>query len=133
MKNKPSPLTRAEIIQELRDRLSLSGKDAGKILENFLECVSEILEGSGQVSLIGLGRFQIKRTPSRPGRNPKTGHSAEVPAKLRPTFTMSRVLRDKMMECWANGTFMGVTKKPREKREIASPASRTDSNPDSQN
>ncbi|MDR1111373.1 MAG: HU family DNA-binding protein [Deltaproteobacteria bacterium] len=94
-------LTRAEIVQILRESLSISGRDAQNILEGFLEVICHGLEGGAKVSLSGLGTFQARQTPSRPGRNPKTGHPAKVPAKNRPSFSMSRELRTAMAERYA--------------------------------
>ncbi|MDR1309528.1 MAG: HU family DNA-binding protein [Deltaproteobacteria bacterium] len=94
-------LTRAEIVQILRESLSISGRDAQNILEGFLEVIGHGLEGGAKVSLSGLGTFQARQTPSRPGRNPKTGHPAKVPAKNRPSFSMSRELRTAMAERFA--------------------------------
>jgi integration host factor subunit alpha len=94
----PEGLTRAEIIQTLHDCLSISRRDAKDILESFIEILSRGLEEGAQITFTDLGRFQVKPTPSRPGRNPKTGQNVEVPAKNRPCFTMSRNLRTVMAE-----------------------------------
>ncbi|MDR1677032.1 MAG: HU family DNA-binding protein [Deltaproteobacteria bacterium] len=89
-------LTRAEIIQALHERLAISRRDAKEILERFLEILSKSLVDGERISIYELGRFQVKPTPSRPGRNPKTGQPADVPAKNRPSFSMSRNLRAAM-------------------------------------
>jgi integration host factor subunit alpha len=96
MPKKVTPLTRAELIQILRDRMSLSTRDAGMILESILDCVIDNLSESTPVSIMGFGRFEVRRTPPRPGRNPKTGDFAPVSGRLRPTFGMSKRVRDKM-------------------------------------
>jgi nucleoid DNA-binding protein len=96
------PLTRADLIEALRQKVALSAGDASEILEDVLETISEVLQNSGQFIVPNLGRFYIKFTPARPGRNPKTGLSAVVPAQLKPTFNMSRHLRAKMLDLWPN-------------------------------
>ncbi|MDR2405076.1 MAG: HU family DNA-binding protein [Deltaproteobacteria bacterium] len=95
---KPPPLTRAELIEILRDRLSVSLKDANRLIESTLDIIADVMQDKGSVSLAGLGRFQVKLTPARPGRNPKTGAYAEVPGRYRPTFTMSRSLRERLLD-----------------------------------
>jgi integration host factor subunit alpha len=91
-------LTRAEIVALLRDSLSISARDAQNILEGFISAISRALEDGAQVSLSRLGRFQVKPTPSRPGRNPKTGATVKVPAKIRPSFALCRDLKAAMAE-----------------------------------
>lgn len=92
------PLTRREIIDRLRRRLGLSAREAGLMLDAFLESLAEQLEEGGPVSLSGLGRFEAKTTPARVGRNPVTGQAAEIPARRRPVFTLSRTLRTILKE-----------------------------------
>jgi integration host factor subunit alpha len=96
------PLTRAEITEHVRQRLRISAREADDILNSALDLVAEILEADGQIAIKNLGRFQVKPTPARPGRNPKTGSAVNVPARLRPTFAMSRTLRDHMAVCWGD-------------------------------
>lgn len=93
-----APLTRREVIDRLRRRLGLSGREAGLMLDDFLESLAEQLEEGGAVTLSGLGRFETKPTPARTGRNPATGQAAEIPARRRPVFTLSRTLRTMLKE-----------------------------------
>jgi len=86
-------LTHREIIDHLRRRLGLSAREAGLLLDGFLESLSSQLEEGGAVSLAGLGRFEVRPTPPRPGRNPATGREVMIPGRLRPVFTLSRALR----------------------------------------
>ena len=99
LKRKEDPdLTRAEIIQTLHDCLAISRKDAKDILERLLDILSQGLADGERLVLSGLGSFQVKPTPARPGRNPKTGTVANVPAKNRLSFTMSPNLRAALAE-----------------------------------
>lgn len=89
-------LTRKEVVEELRQKAGLSSREAGLLLDGFLESLSRQLENGGVVSLSGLGRFETKLTPARPGRNPATGEEVVIPERLRPVFTLSRAVRDKL-------------------------------------
>jgi integration host factor subunit alpha len=89
-------LTRSEIIDSLSARLSLSRKDAKTILENFLEIVMTGLENGETIVLNKLGALTVNLSPARPGRNPRTGRPAAVPAKRRVTFKINPSLRADM-------------------------------------
>lgn len=89
-----APLTRKEIVDILRNRLGLSGREAGLVLDNFLESLAAQLEEGGAVSFSKLGRLETRLTPARPGRNPATGVEVMIPARIRPVFTLSRSLRN---------------------------------------
>ncbi len=82
-------ITRREIGERLSRRLGLSARESGLLLEAFLEAVSRQMEEGGAVTLSGLGRFAVRSTKARPGRNPKTGEAALIPARIKPTFTPS--------------------------------------------
>ena len=91
--NNPPPLTRKEIVDQLRRRLGLSAREAAVFLDGFLDNIGRQLEEGGAVTLSGLGRFEARRSPARPGRNPATGQEVLIPSRLRPVFTLSRTLR----------------------------------------
>jgi len=91
--DKPVPYTRQELLDQLRRRLGLSGREAGLMVDAFLETIASQLEEGGAATLSGLGRFDTRRTVPRPGRNPATGREVIIPSHVRPVFTLSRSLR----------------------------------------
>jgi integration host factor subunit alpha len=93
-----SPLTRRGLVDRLRARLGLSAREAGEVLNGFLEILSEQLAEGGAASFRGLGRFDTRLSPTRPGRNPATGQPAPIPARRRPVFTLSPDLRALLRE-----------------------------------
>jgi integration host factor subunit alpha len=93
-----APVTRRELVDRLRRRLGLSAREAGELLDGFLETLADQLAEGGIVSLSGLGRLETRLTPARPGRNPKTGREVIIPARRRPVFTLSRTLRTMLKE-----------------------------------
>jgi integration host factor subunit alpha len=90
------PLTRADLVANLRERVGLSARDASSILDSTLRQIGDALVAGHPVNIPELGRFQVKITPSRPGRNPKTGEPVPIPARRRLMLSMSRKLRAKM-------------------------------------
>jgi nucleoid DNA-binding protein len=110
------PLTRAGIVQHLRDRISLSSKDAGQILESVIDTlVSNIVEMK-PITIKGFGRFEVKHSPSRPARNPKTGAVVNIEEHYRPTFNMSRAFREKLCKAHIESLSLESTKE-QEKKE----------------
>lgn len=98
MSGQDTALTRRDIIEELRQKTGLSSREAGLLLDGFMESLALQLENGGAVSLSGLGRFEAKLTPARPGRNPATGEEVMIPERLRPVFTLSRSVRSKLKD-----------------------------------
>jgi len=88
-----SELTRRVLLDRLQARLGLSARQAGELLDGFLEILAGQLAEGGAASFRGLGRFETRQSPSRPGRDPATGRPVSIPARRRPVFTLSPELR----------------------------------------
>jgi len=86
-------LTRRALVDRLRARLGLSAREAGELLDGFLDILAERLAEGGAASFRGLGRFETRLSPPRPGRDPATGRPVPIPARRRPVFTLSPDLR----------------------------------------
>jgi len=92
----PLTLTRRGLVDRLRARLGLSAREAGEFLDGFLDILAGQLAEGGAASFRGLGRFETRLSPPRPGRNPATGQAVSIPARRRPVFTPSPDLRTLM-------------------------------------
>jgi len=72
--------------------LSLSRQDANKILDAFIEEVSDELARGGPVKLKGFGAFNVRSKRQRIGRNPKTKAEAVITPRRVLTFKPSPTL-----------------------------------------
>jgi integration host factor subunit alpha len=95
----PKPvLARAELIQLLRRTLSISGRDAGYILDSLLLATIEALERNQEVRWSKIGHFGVRRAAPREGRNPKTGQKTRVLAQKKAGFSLSETLRRRLAQ-----------------------------------
>lgn len=69
-------------------------KEAGRIVEAALRGIVDSLRHGESVELRGFGTFRIRKRNARTGRNPRTGETVHVPAKVVPYFKPSKKLRD---------------------------------------
>ena len=70
--------------------------DAEKKLDAVLNLFEEILIKGDDINFVGWGKFEVKDTPARVGRNPKTGVEVEIPAKKVVKFKAGKTLADKV-------------------------------------
>lgn len=103
----------------VRDKVGISARDASNILDSMLETITEIIASGSQAVIPKLGVFEVTSTPARPGRNPKTGEFAEVPAKLRPVFHPSDSLRDRMKAHRQNRAWIAEESPPEGEESLA--------------
>ena len=70
--------------------------EAERKLNTLLDLFEETLVKGDDVNFIGWGKFEVKDTPARVGRNPKTGVEVEIPAKKVVKFKAGKTLADKV-------------------------------------
>ena len=86
-------LTRAELVDHVAEAADLTKKDADVVLQTVLRNIVEALRRGEKVELRGFGSFRLRHRHARRGRNPKTGGRVDVPPKLVPYFTPSKLLK----------------------------------------
>jgi integration host factor subunit beta len=89
-------MTKAELVEVIAARTGVSKKDTGVVVNLILDNISRALEASDKVELRGFGSFKVKSRRSRTARNPRSGDSVMVPAKLVPYFKASNELKARL-------------------------------------
>ena len=67
---------------------------AGRALEAMMEGVTKGLKESEKVTLVGFGTFTAKKRAAREGRNPQTGETVKIAARVVPGFKAGSKLKD---------------------------------------
>lgn len=91
-------MTKADLVDEVVQATKLPKKDVALIVDGFLEAICQTLTDSGHVEIRGFGSFKIKFANARIARNPRSGETVHVPAKLVPFFKVSRELKNLVEE-----------------------------------
>ncbi|NQU03484.1 MAG: integration host factor subunit alpha [Syntrophaceae bacterium] len=91
-------MTKADIIQNVHDKLGFSKKDSAEIVESVFDIMKENLTRSGNIKISGFGNFAVKEKRARKGRNPQSGEEIEISARKVLTFKPSQVLRRTLNE-----------------------------------
>ncbi len=87
-------MTKADLVDEVVAATKLPKKDVALIVDGFLESISQSLISNSHVEIRGFGSFKIKFAKARIARNPRSGETVPVPAKLVPYFKVSRELKN---------------------------------------
>lgn len=86
-------ITKAELADQLYERIGLSTRDALALVNDFFATMRQALAGGEPVLLSGFGKFTLRDKRTRPGRNPKTGEPFLIAARRVVTFSASQDLR----------------------------------------
>jgi integration host factor subunit beta len=74
----------------------LTRQDVERIVNAFLDQITQALHDGDRVELRGFGAFSIKERPARIGRNPRTGEEVSVSGKRVPYFKTGKELRHRL-------------------------------------
>ena len=85
-----------ELARELAAKHDVSHVKARDIVAGLLDGVVGAIARSEEVSLPGLGKFTVKDTAARTGRNPRTGEPMEIAAGKKVSFTPAKALKGKL-------------------------------------
>lgn len=68
-------------------------RDVENIVNAILEEITRALTRGDRVELRGFGAFSVKKRDARMGRNPRTGETVDVEAKMIPVFKTGKEMR----------------------------------------
>ena len=89
-------LTKANIVNLLKEQIGLPKKDCLKIVNAYFEEISKALEKGEEIKIPKLGNFVVIHKKSRPGRNPKTGETYKISDRNDISFKASKKLRESL-------------------------------------
>ncbi|MBT8490460.1 MAG: integration host factor subunit beta [Deltaproteobacteria bacterium] len=89
-------MNRSDLVNKLKDKATLSKKDAAEVVDTFFDEIAETLVKGERVEIRGFGSFTVKNYKPYVGRNPKTGEQINVSSKKLPFFKVGKELKEKV-------------------------------------
>ena len=86
-------MTKADIIDNIREKVGFSRKDIAGIVESVFDIIKETAQREGKIVISGFGVFATRNKRARRGRNPKTGGDLQIGPRRVLTFKPSPVLK----------------------------------------
>jgi DNA-binding protein HU-beta len=86
-------VTKQEFVAEVSRRADLTSRDASKAVDAFIDTITETLQGGGDVSFTGFGKFSTSNRAARQGVNPRTGERVQIAAARVPKFSAGSALK----------------------------------------
>lgn len=87
-------MNKADLVSTIAGKLTLSLSQSEEVMSAFLEGIAKSLKKGETVTLIGFGRFGIKKRAARKVKNPRTGAEMQVEAKTVPYFKAGKELKE---------------------------------------
>lgn len=89
-------MNNSDLADNLATAHGITKADARKWVDGvFLEIAGAAAKGD-EISLNGFGKFKVKATSAREGRNPATGATIQIAASKKLTFAPAKAVKDKL-------------------------------------
>lgn len=89
-------MNNADIAAAIAEKHDLSKAAARAIVDEIFLCIVEAAHQGDDVALSGLGKFSVKTSAEREGRNPATGASITIPASRKLAFSAAKAVKDRL-------------------------------------
>lgn len=88
-------MNKAELVNQLADKVGLSKKQAVDVVEAFVQITINTLKQGGEVTIAGFGSFSAKKRAGRTGVNPQNPtEKIQIPAVTVPKFKAGKNLKE---------------------------------------
>jgi DNA-binding protein HU-beta len=84
----------ADLIDHVAREASMEKSAAKQAVEAVFAGIVDAAKKGEEVNLPGFGRFKVKDSPSRQGRNPATGETIEIAASKKLGFSPAKQVKD---------------------------------------
>ena len=88
-------MNKQELIEALATKLSVGKSEAEKILQGFVDVITDTLRSGGEVNISGFGSFSVSNRAARMGVNPQNpDQKIQIAATKVPKFRAGKGLKD---------------------------------------
>jgi DNA-binding protein HU-beta len=89
-------MNNADLADRIADAHSLSKADARKIVDSVFTAIADAAANGDEIAINGFGKFKVKDTAAREGRNPATGEAIQIAAAKKLGFTPAKAVKERL-------------------------------------
>jgi DNA-binding protein HU-beta len=89
-------MNNSELVDQVAASLELTKADAKKAVDAVFGAIADAAARGDEVSLNAFGKFKVKASPAREGRNPATGETIKIAASKKLTFAAAKAVKDRL-------------------------------------
>jgi DNA-binding protein HU-beta len=89
-------MNNTDLAEKLATETGVTKADARKTVDVVFAAIADAAATGEEISLNAFGKFKIKDTPARDGRNPATGETIKIAASKKLTFAPAKAIKDRL-------------------------------------
>lgn len=91
-------MTKDDLVEFVYERVGISKKEAGTIVEDVFAIIRECLGRGEKVKISGFGTFSVNAKHARRGRNPQNGAAITIAPRVVLSFKCSETLKERVLQ-----------------------------------
>lgn len=88
--------TASDIADKIAADNGLTKTQAKSVVDGVFKAMTDAAKSGDEVNVPGFGKFKVKASPAREGRNPANGEKIKIAASKKLTFAPAKALKDAM-------------------------------------
>jgi DNA-binding protein HU-beta len=89
-------MNNAELAEQVASTQGIAKTEARKLVDAVFTAIAEAAVAGQEVSLNGFGKFKVKESAAREGRNPSTGATIQIAASKKLGFSPAKAVKDRL-------------------------------------
>ncbi|WP_088183813.1 HU family DNA-binding protein [Sphingobium sp. Z007] len=89
-------MNNSDLADYLAETAGTTKVDARKLVDGLFTAIADAAAKGEEIALNGFGKFKVKDSPAREGRNPATGQTITIAASKKLTFTPAKAIKDRL-------------------------------------
>lgn len=89
-------MNNADLAEKIAEANGLTKTDARKVVDGVFAAIADAAAKGDEIAINGFGKFKVKVTPERDGRNPSTGATIKIAASKKLTFAPAKAVKDRL-------------------------------------
>jgi len=87
-------MNNADIADKIADATTMTKTDARKLVDGVFAVIADAAAAGQEISIGGFGKFKVKDSAAREGRNPATGETIQIAASKKLGFAPAKAVKD---------------------------------------
>lgn len=89
-------MNNSDLVEKIAASHDVSKSDAKGLVDAVFAAIADAAAAGEEISLNGFGKFKVRDSAAREGRNPSTGETIQIAASKKIGFTPAKALKDRL-------------------------------------
>lgn len=85
-----------DLVDAVATKTGATRADAKTLVDSVFSAIADAAAKGDEIAINGFGKFKVKTSPARDGRNPSTGETIKIKASKKLTFAAAKAIKDKL-------------------------------------